>query len=311
MSFTNSLLAVFKRLSPNVNPRNHEIDTVSIHCVVGQLSVESMGEYFSHPDPVNGVSCNYCIGSDGRIGLIADEASRSWCSSSRTNDHRAITIECACDPTHPYAVNDAVMNSLIKLLADVCKRNNIEELKWKGDKSLIGQVDKQNMTVHRWFKNKACPGDYLYNAHGEIARKVNEILNPAPVPAPTPIPVPPSDGSYMVKVNVNDLRIRKGPGTNYGIAGMIKDMGSYTIVATTDGWGQLKSGAGWIYLKYTTVISGTVTIPYRSHTVKRGDSLWKIANTYLGNGARYPEIKSLNGLTSDEIDVGMVLNIPN
>lgn len=311
MNFTNSPLISYTKLSPNVNPRNHDIDNVSIHCIVGQLTVEQMADLFTHYDPVKGSSCNYVLGLDGRKGLVAEEKSRSWCTSNAENDHRSITIECACDPTHPYAVNDAVMTSLIELLADICKRNNIKELKWKGDKSLIGQVGKQNMTVHRWFKNKACPGDYLYNAHGEIARKVNEILNGVPAPTPTPVPVPPSDGSYMVKVDVNDLRIRKGPGTNYGIAGMIRDMGSYTIVATTDGWGQLKSGAGWIYLKYTTVISGTVTIPYRSHTVKRGDSLWKIANTYLGNGARYPEIKSLNGLTSDEIDVGMVLNIPN
>jgi len=122
-------------------------------------------------------SCNYCIGSDGRIGLIVEEKDRSWCSSSRSNDHRAITIECASERSHPYAVNDEVYDSLIDLLVDICKRNDIKELKWKGDKSLVGQTDKQNMTVHRWFANKACPGDYLYNLHGQIAKEVNAKLN--------------------------------------------------------------------------------------------------------------------------------------
>lgn len=116
------------------------------------------------------------IGTDGRIVLIVDEKDRSWCSSSLSNDNRAITIECASDSTHPYAINDKVYSSLIKLCADICRRNNIKELKWRGDKSLIGQVDKQNMTVHRWFANKACPGDYIYNRLGKIAEEVNEIL---------------------------------------------------------------------------------------------------------------------------------------
>ena len=109
--------------------------------------------------------------------MIVEEKNASWCSSSRSNDQRAITIEVASDTTHPYRVNEKAYDSLIKLCADICDRNGIPQLLWKADKSLIGQVDKQNMTVHRWFANKACPGDYLYNLHGEIAEKVNEILN--------------------------------------------------------------------------------------------------------------------------------------
>lgn len=67
--------------------------------------------------------------------------------------------------------------ALIDLCTDICKRNGIKKLLWKADKSLIGQVDKQNMTVHRWFANKSCPGDYLYNRHSEIAELVNKRLS--------------------------------------------------------------------------------------------------------------------------------------
>jgi len=177
---SNSSLVTYTNISPNryIN-RNHVIDTITIHCIVGQLSVETIGNMFKQPSYK--ASCNYCVGTDGRIGLIVGEEDGSWCSSNEANDRRAITIECACDKTDPYAVNDKVMASLINLIADICKRNGIKELKWKADKSLIGQVDKQNMTVHRWFKNKACPGEYLYSRHGEIASKVNNILNGTPI----------------------------------------------------------------------------------------------------------------------------------
>ncbi len=173
---SNSPLVSYTKISPNRNsPRNHKIDTITIHCVVGQCSVETLGNVFAPTS--REASCNYGIGVDGRIGMYCEEKDRSWCSSSGSNDNRAITIECASDTTHPYAINDKVYKALIDLLADICKRNGIEELKWKADKSLIGQPDKQNMTVHRWFADKSCPGDYIYNRLGQIASEVNDKLN--------------------------------------------------------------------------------------------------------------------------------------
>lgn len=145
--------------------------------MAGNMSVESCGNLFASTS--REVSSNYGIGSDGRIALYVDEKDRSWCSSSRDNDHRAITIEVANDggANTGWHVSDKAYAALIDLCVDICKRNNIKALKWKGDKSLIGQVDKQNMTVHRWFANKSCPGDYLYNLHGQIAKEVNSRLS--------------------------------------------------------------------------------------------------------------------------------------
>lgn len=173
---SNSSLVSYKRISPNkTSPRAHKIDTITIHCVVGQLSVERLGDIFSRPSKL--ASSNYGIGADGRIGMYVEEKDRSWCSSDAANDHRAITIECASDLKHPYVINDKVYKSLIDLCTDICKRNGIEELKWKGDKTLIGKPHKQNMTVHRWFANKSCPGDYIYSCLGQIAKEVNARLN--------------------------------------------------------------------------------------------------------------------------------------
>lgn len=177
MAYTNSSLATVKVLSPNHSGlRNHKIDTITIHCVVGQCSAKRIGEIFL-PESKK-ASSNYGIGYDGKIGLYVEEENRSWCTSSSSNDNRAVTIEVASDTKDPYAVTDKAYAALIDLVTDICRRNDIKELKWKGDKSLIGQVDKQNMTVHRWFANKACPGEYLYSRHGAIAEEVNKRLKP-------------------------------------------------------------------------------------------------------------------------------------
>ncbi len=172
---SNSKLVSYTKISPNkTNNRKHKIDTITIHCVVGQLSVETLGTIFSKKSTKS--SCNYGIGADGRIGMYVEEKDRSWCSSNAANDHRAITIECASDTKHPYKINEKVYAALIELCVDICKRNGIEELKWKANKNLTGKIDKQNMTVHRWFANKDCPGDYIYNRLGQIAKEVNTKL---------------------------------------------------------------------------------------------------------------------------------------
>ena len=175
MGYTNSSLTTVKVLSPNHSgQRNHEIDTITIHCVVGQCTATRIGEIFQSES--RKASSNYGVGYDGSIGLYVEERNRSWCSSSASNDHRAITIEVASDTSEPYAITDEAYKALINLVTDICKRNGIKELKWKADKSLVGQVDKQNMTVHRWFANKSCPGTYLYERHSQIAKEVNEKL---------------------------------------------------------------------------------------------------------------------------------------
>lgn len=246
---SNSSLVTCTKISPNkTSPRNHAIDTITIHCAVGQFTAKELINLsnFVKYDPIYGSSCNYAVGRDGSIGLCVDEKDRSWCSSNGVNDHRAITIEVASDTKPPYKVTDKAYQALIKLLVDICKRNKIKELKWKADKSLIGKPSQQNMTVHRWFANKSCPGDYLYERHGQIASAVNKQLNAA--------------ATYRVRVDISDLNIRKGPGTNYPKTGQYTGKGVFTITkessgkGSSSGWGKLKSGAGWISLDYAKKI---------------------------------------------------------
>lgn len=259
MGFTNSKLVNYTKISPNkTENRNHAIDTITIHCAVGQLSVQTLGEIFA-PESRK-ASSNYGIGYDGSIGMYVEEKDRSWCTSSQSNDHRAITVEVACDPTAPYAVNGKAYASLVNLLVDICERNNINKLKWRADKSLIGQVSKQNMTVHRWFSATECPGEYLYNRMGVIAAEVNKQLSAKNASTTSSSTKVDEIKSYKVKVTASALNVRKGPGMNYDITERIRDKGVYTIVdesagkGSDKGWGKLKSGAGWISLDYVNKI---------------------------------------------------------
>lgn len=328
MAYTNSPLVSYTKLSPNHSgQRKHAIDTITIHCVVGQLSVETIGNIFAPTS--RQASSNYGIGKDGRIGMYVEEKNRSWCTSSSANDNRAITIEVASDTKHPYAVNDKAYAALLDLVTDICRRNGIKKLVWSTVKNdRVNHLNGCNMTVHRDYANKSCPGDYLYNLHGEIAAEVNKRLGVTePVEkteeivlkkgdvvtftgkkhyssanSKTPVSCKPGKATitldpylkgkhpyhlvavkggtsnvygwvdaediyeaqphatedeveefkpYLVKVTASALNIRKGAGTNHRVVGCIGDKGIYTIVAEDNGWGKLKSGAGWISLAYT------------------------------------------------------------
>ena len=186
----NSKLVSYTKLSPNHSGRRtHSIDRITPHCVVGQLSAESICGCFTSSS--RQASCNYGIGFDGRISLCVEEKNRSWCSSSNANDQRAVTIECASDMSEPYAMNSKVYSSLVNLCTDICKRNGKTKLLWFGDKNkTLNYSPKPNemvLTVHRWFANKSCPGNWLYARLGDLANRVTSNLQGDPVkPSPSP-----------------------------------------------------------------------------------------------------------------------------
>lgn len=176
---SNSKLVNYTKLSPNHSgTRTHSIDRITPHCVVGQCSVETLGSIFASASKE--ASCNYGIGHDGRVLLCVDEGNRSWCSSSNSNDQRAVTIECASELKHPYAFNDKVYNKLVELCVDICKRNGKKKLLWINDKNKAlnysTKSDEMLLTVHRWFDDKSCPGDWLYNRLGNLAKSVTKQL---------------------------------------------------------------------------------------------------------------------------------------
>ena len=201
----NSKLVSYTKLSPNHSGRRtHSIDRITPHCVVGQLSAESICGCFTSSS--RQASCNYGIGFDGRISLCVEEKNRSWCSSSNANDQRAVTIECASDMSEPYAMNSKVYSSLVNLCTDICKRNGKTKLLWFGDKNkTLNYSPKPNemvLTVHRWFANKSCPGDWLYARLGDLAKRVTAELG-GPVSSST-------SGLYRVRKSWTDSKSQVG-----------------------------------------------------------------------------------------------------
>lgn len=179
MAYTNSSMVVYQKLSPNHSgQRTHDIDRITPHCVVGQCTAEGLGDWFANSSAQ--ASSNYGIDKDGRVGMYVEEKNRSWCSSNNGNDQRAVTIECASDTEEPYEFRDVVYQTLIKLCVDICKRNGKTKLLWFGDKdktlNYSPKSDEMILTVHRWFANKSCPGNWMCARMGDLAEKVTAAL---------------------------------------------------------------------------------------------------------------------------------------
>ncbi len=234
MAYTNSSLVSYTKLSPNHSgQRTHSIDRITPHCVVGQCSVETLGSIFLPKS--RQASSNYGIGSDGRVGMYVEEKNRSWCSSSKANDQRAVTIECASDTTEPYAFKDVVYNRLVELCTDICRRNGKTKLLWLGDKTktlnYTPASDEMVLTVHRWFANKSCPGNWMYARMGDLAEKVTAALGGS---AETVTPTEQDNSSAAI--NVGDLVTITGSTYYNGktIPGWVKKLRWYVCEVSGD-----------------------------------------------------------------------------
>lgn len=230
---SNSSLISYTKISPNrTSPRKKPIRKITIHHMAGNLTVEQCGAVFAPTS--RRASSNYGIGTDGRIGMYVEEKDRAWTSSSPDNDNQAVTIEVANNTLGPnWTVGDKAMASLIDLCVDICKRNGIQRLNFTGDKT-------GNLTMHCYFKSTLCPGPYLKSKFPYIASEVNKRLGAEATPEP-----------FIVQITASSLNVRKGPGTSYAVAQTVRKGQVFTIVQQQGGWGKLKSGAGWISLKYT------------------------------------------------------------
>lgn len=253
-----SSLITAERISPNKNsPRNHKIDRLTIHCFVGQVTAEQGLAAFASPS--RKASCNYVVGCDGSIGLCVDEADRSWCSSNRDNDNRAITIEVASNTKHPYAVTDKAMDSLLDLIEDICRRNGKRLLLWFGDKKdalAYEPLDHEIvMTVHRWFAAKECPGQYLLDMHPVIAAEINERLN----------------GDREEPETVSETYTVKKGDTLWGLSRKWGVSVEDIINANKSKYPRIRSilCVGW-----------ELNTPGKAYTVKRGDTLWSLARRW-------------------------------
>ena len=304
MGYTNSPLVSYTCLSPNHSglrkPANGRIDWIIPHCVVGHASLSGLGSVFLPTS--RQASSNYGIDDNGNVGMYVEEKNRSWCSSSSYADNRGVTIEVASDTTHPYAVTNGAWNGLINLCVDICKRNGCNKLLWLGGTG-SNEKDKANLMnytpkagemvlgAHRYWAAKSCPGDFMYNKFGELAKAVTARLGGASTTPSTPSQ--PAENTnfpkcpFLVTVIIDDLNYRSEGSMNGTVKGQT-GKGVFTIVeVNSGGWGRLKSGVGWIYLKnpeYCTI----------GKTVQTEAPKPSVPSTPATKGLQATELKSLS-----------------
>ena len=155
-------------------PRKYKITRITPHYMAWYTDAKTCCESFV--PAARRASANYCIGKDGEIWMNVEECNGAWTSGNYDNDNRAITIECAnfneTAGNHVYGqLPNATWNSLVRLCADICKRNGIAVCTYTGDL-------KGTLTKHKWFQNTDCPGPWLDKKFGDLATEVNKLLSP-------------------------------------------------------------------------------------------------------------------------------------
>ena len=235
-----SKLVTYERFVSNKDKGRggHKIDKIFLHHMAGNLTVKQCGNVFnSRP-----ASAHYGVNGSA-VGQYVKEADTAWHCGNYGYNQRSIGIELANDgnSSNNWHVSAKTIDTAVKLIADICQRNGIDELNYTGN--LNG-----NLCMHRWVATTACPGGYLANHFEQIAEKVNAILKDEPKPAAKK-----KSKAFKVKVSISDLYIRKGPGKKYETKGFVNP-GTYTIVEKKGRWGKLKSGKGWICLDYAKKI---------------------------------------------------------
>lgn len=204
---SNSGLVNVVGLSPFTNgKRTMNIDRITPHCIVGEFPVERLPQFFDD----EGVSCNYAIAKDGQVALIVDEDKNSWCSSSQPNDQRAVTIECSCDPYSPYKFNEQVWCKLIDLTVDICNRNGMYKVVYipnvKDAIEYDPPVGECQITLHRFFAKKACPGDWFVENIDNFVRECNwKLTANAPVAVKNPVAFCVHTGSFRNSVYADNM----------------------------------------------------------------------------------------------------------
>ena len=245
-----------------------KIEAVTIHHMAGVMTAEQCGAVFQRVGREG--SSHYGIGNDGKIGLYVDEANTAWTNSNWDSNCKSVTIETSNSSTGGnWPVSDKALNSLIKLVADIAKRNNLGTL-----------VKGKNLTWHSMFVNTACPGPYLLSKIDYIIAEANKINSK----------VEPKEEfeSYKVKVTCDVLNVRAGAGTNYKVTATVKKGEIYTIVDQKNNWGKLKSGSGWICLDYTKRLEEEAE--FKSYKVKVTAN---VLNVRAGAGTNYKVVTTV------------------
>lgn len=272
---SNSSLVNITDYSPNHSgTRKQPITKIAIHHTAGVLTAAGIGSVFKSTS--RKASCNYGIGNDNRIVLVVDEANRAWTTSSAWCDNRAVTIEVSnCQNGGNWLVSDRVLNTLIDLVTDICRRNKIKNCTYTGGKDGVLQM-------HKWYASTSCPGPYLGSKFSYIAREVNKRLK----------------GGKSTSTSNNLYRVRKSWGDVKSQKGAFKNLNSAIDLAKKNGYKVYDSNGKQVYptVKKANTSNAPKFIKYESWTGVTQDvcNVRSAPNTRAEIVAQYPVGKEIN-----------------
>lgn len=220
------------KLLTNVNYRkgsNKQNKYIVMHFVGATGGAEANCRYFQ--SNYRGASANYFVGHAGEIWQCVEDRDVAWHCGATTYKHpycrntNSIGIELCCkkkaDGT--WYFEEETVKSAIELVKELMKKYNIP----------IGNVIR-----HYDVTGKMCPEPFVRDVEDWNTFKANLVTNA-------------TSSGYVVRITADTLNVRGGAGVGYKIKTAVRKHEIYTIVEESNGWGKLKSGAGWINLKYT------------------------------------------------------------
>ena len=233
---SNSSLVNLVSYSPNHSgTRKHSITKIAIHHTAGVLTAAGIGNVFKSTS--RKASCNYGIGNDNKIVLVVDEANRAWTTSSAWCDNRAVTIEVSnCQYGGNWLVSDMVLNTLIDLVTDICRRNKIKNCTYTGGTDGVLQM-------HKWYASTSCPGPYLASKFTYIAQEVNKRLK----------------GGKSTSSSNNLYRVRKSWEDSKSQKGAFKNLNSAIELAKKNGYKVFDSSGKQVYPEVKKISTSTNT----------------------------------------------------
>lgn len=252
----------------SIGRSGRKIEAITIHHMAGVLSAKRCGEFFQEIG--RNASSHYGIGNDGEIGLYVDECNTAWTNDNWDSNCKSVTIETSNSSYGgQWLVGDKALKSLIKLVADIAKRNNLGTL-----------VKGKNVTWHRMFSNTECPGDYLLSKMDYIISEANKINNGVPKPSN---PSKPSTSSTTIKVG-SIVKVKKGAKSYDGvsIAGFVYN-NAYPVIEIVKDRAVLGAGLNTAFKVSDLYLNGSQNNTEKEIPIKVGDKV-KVLKAVQYNG---------------------------
>ena len=184
--------------------------------------------------------------SKSQIGAYSDLNNAKKACDKAGKDYEVYNSKgVAVYPIAPAEVEKVISYKVgdeVSFISGATYSNGVKVPTWLYSYKLyVREILKDDTVIISTQKTGAITGAVKISQIVPYKEKETSVINPKFVP-------------YVVRVSTDILNVRSGPGTNYKITTQIYKSQLYTIVDEKNGWGKLKSGAGWIALNYTTKV---------------------------------------------------------